>query len=84
MIKELISLILMLLVALYMFQHYDPWFLLVSTIIALVGLKVVGWLGIRVEVNFWSLAIVVIGGIIGFLLVLFLSISGIAFCGRRR
>lgn len=84
MIKELVSLVLMAIVALLLLQHFGPWALLLNIIIALVGLKLVGWLGIRVEVNFWSLAIVIIGGIIGFLLVLFLSISGIAFCGRRR
>lgn len=84
MIKEIIALILMVLVALLLFQHFGPWALLLNIIIALAALKLVGWLGIRVEVNFWSLAIVIIGGIIGFLLVLFLSISGIAFSGRTR
>ena len=79
MIKELVSLILMVFVALLMFQHFGPWALLINIIVALVALKLVGWLGIRIEVNFWSLAIVIIGGIIGFLLVLFLSIAKIAF-----
>ena len=79
MIKELVSLILMVFVALLLFQHFGPWALLINIIVALFALKLVGWLGIRVEINFWSLAIVIIGGIIGFLLVLFLSIAKIAF-----
>ena len=79
MIKELVSLILMVFVALLMFQHFGPWALLINIIVALFALKLVGWLGIRVEINFWSLAIVIIGGIIGFLLVLFLNIAKIAF-----
>jgi len=79
MIKEIIVLILMVFVALLLFQHFGPWILLLNIIIALAALKLVGWLGIKVEINFWSLAIVIIGGIVGFLLVLFLSIAGIAF-----
>lgn len=82
MIKELISLILMVFVALLMFQHYGPWVLLLSMIISLAALKLVGWLGIRVDINFWSLAIVIIGGVVGFLLVLFLSMAKIAFVKR--
>ncbi|HNT60830.1 MAG TPA: hypothetical protein PKJ97_02525 [Candidatus Bilamarchaeaceae archaeon] len=83
MIKELIALALMCILALLMLQHFGPWLLLINILIALFALKLVGWLGIRVEVNFWSLAIVILGGIIGFLLVLFLSIAGIAFHRKR-
>lgn len=84
MIRELVSLILMAIVALLMLQHFGPWALLFNIIIALAALKLVGWLGIRIEVNFWSLAIVIIGGVIGFLLVLFLSLAGIAFSKKGR
>ncbi|MEW5996258.1 MAG: hypothetical protein AB1657_01540 [Candidatus Micrarchaeota archaeon] len=83
MIKEIISIILMALVALVMFQHFGPWGLLLNILVALIALKLVGWLGIRVEVNFWSLAIVILGGIVGFLLVLFLSITGVAFSKKQ-
>ncbi|MDD2655851.1 MAG: hypothetical protein PHQ80_04250 [Candidatus ainarchaeum sp.] len=82
MISELISLALVCIVALLMLQHFGPWALLVNLVVALFALKVLGWLGIRVEINFWSLAIVILGGVVGLLLVLFLSITGIAFSKR--
>jgi hypothetical protein len=83
MIKEIISLVLMAIVALLMFQHFGPWALLINIIVALVALKLVGWLGVRIEVNFWSIAIVILGGVVGFLLVLFLSITGLAFSAKK-
>lgn len=83
MLRELISLILMVLVAFLMFQHFGPWALLINIIVALIALKLVGWLGIHISINFWSLAIVIIGGVVGFLLLLFLSITKIAFYERR-
>lgn len=79
MIKEVVSLILMAIVALLMLQHFGPWGLLLNILIALAALKLVGWLGIRIEINFWSLAVIIIGGVVGFLLVLFLNLAGIAF-----
>jgi len=83
MIKEIISLLLMAIVALLMFQHFGPWALLINILVALIALKLVGWLGIRIVVNFWSIAIVILGGVVGFLLVLFLSITGIAFSAKK-
>lgn len=83
MIKEIISLILMAIVALLMFQHFGPWALLINILVALIALKLVGWLGIRIVVNFWSIAIVILGGVVGFLLVLFLSITGISFSAKK-
>ena len=79
MIRELISLALMCVVALLMLQYFGPWGLLINIVVALLILKLLGWLGIRVDINFWSLAIVILGGVVGLLLVLFLSITGIAF-----
>jgi len=83
MIKEIVSLLLMAIVALLMFQHFGPWALLINILVALVALKLVGWLGIRIVVNFWSIAIVILGGVVGFLLVLFLSITGLAFSAKK-
>ena len=58
--------------------------LLISIIIALVALKLVGWLGIRIEINIWSILICIIGGIGGLLILIFLSVTGIAFKGKRK
>ncbi|MBD3210122.1 hypothetical protein GF318_01955 [Candidatus Micrarchaeota archaeon] len=56
---------------------------LLNIIIALVALKFIGWLGIRIEVNIWSLLIVLIGGIPGLLILIFLSVTGLAF-GQKK
>ena len=63
-------------------QAWGPIVLLVNTIIALIALKLLGWLGIKIETNIWSILIVLIGGIPGLLILIFLSITGIAFKGK--
>ena len=82
MISEIIALVLMCIVAILMLQHFGPWGLLINILVALVALKLVGWLGIRIQVNFWTLSIVILGGVVGFLLVLFLAVTRIAFYER--
>ncbi len=61
---------------------WGPVALLFNTIIALIALKVVGWLGIKIDINIWSLLITLIGGIPGLLILIFLSVTGIAFRGK--
>ncbi len=82
MMKSLLN-VLLLLLALALFlavwSAWGPLVLLVNTIIALLALKIVGWLGIKIEVGIWSILILLIGGIPGLLLLIFLSVTGIAF-----
>jgi hypothetical protein len=76
------NIILLILAALLFVSIYHAWGpipLLINTIVALIALKLVGWLGIRIETNIWSLLICLIGGIPGLLVLIFLSITGIAF-----
>ena len=63
-------------------SHYGAVALLISTMIALIALKIIGWLGVRIEINIWSVLILLIGGIPGLLVLMFLSITGIAFRGK--
>jgi hypothetical protein len=78
--------VLLLALALFLFltiwNAWGPIPLLINTVIALIALKFVGWLGIRIEVNIWSILILLIGGIPGLLLLIFLSVTGIAFRGK--
>ncbi|MFH1394415.1 MAG: hypothetical protein ABII71_04815 [Candidatus Micrarchaeota archaeon] len=64
-------------------KAWGPWVLLGNILVALVALKVLGWLGIKIEISMWSILILLLGGIIGLLLVMFLSVSGIAFKAKK-
>ncbi|MEW6035830.1 MAG: hypothetical protein AB1529_04415 [Candidatus Micrarchaeota archaeon] len=85
MLKTLLN-VLLIIAALLLFvavwSAWGPVPLLINTIIALVALKVVGWLGVKTEVNVWSLLIVLIGGVAGLLILIFLSVTGLAFKGK--
>ncbi len=63
-------------------KAWGPWVLLLNIIIALIALKLLGWLGIKIKINIWSILIVLIGGIPGLLILAFLSVTGIAFKGK--
>ncbi len=75
-------LILALILFVGIWSSWGPGPLLVNTIIALIALKLVGWLGIKIEVNIWSILLLLMGGVPGLLVLIFLSVTGIAFRGR--
>ena len=79
-----ILLVLALILFIGIWSNWGPILLLINTIIALIALKLIGWLGIRIEINIWSILILLIGGIPGLLILIFLSITGIAFRGKKR
>jgi len=69
----------------FMFVEYTiigPVGLLISIVVALIALKLVGFLGIRIPVTLWSLLICILFGIPGLLVMMILSVTGIAFRGR--
>ncbi|MBU0527825.1 hypothetical protein KKE92_05055 [Candidatus Micrarchaeota archaeon] len=61
---------------------WGPIPLLINTVVALVALKIIGWLGIKIAINIWSIIILLVGGIPGLLVLIFLSVTGIAFKGK--
>ena len=76
---NLVSLLIALVLFAMIWSAKGPFWLLLNTILALIALKVIGWLGIRIEINIWSILIVAIGGLPGLLLVLLLNLLGMAF-----
>jgi hypothetical protein len=82
-IANVILLIIALLLFAAVWNAWGPIPLLVNTIIALVALKLMGWLGIRIDVNIWSILIVLIGGIPGLLVLIFLSVTGLGFRPKK-
>jgi hypothetical protein len=81
-ILNVVLLVIALVLFLSILNAWGPWVLLLNTIIALVALKLVGWLGIKIEISIWNLLICLIGGVVGLLILIFLSITGIAFRGK--
>ncbi len=83
MITELILLVLAIIFFWFALQALGPVALFINSLIALVALKLLGWLGIRIQINIWTLLITVIWGIPGVLILMFLALTGIAFRGHR-
>jgi len=81
-IINLVLIVLALLLFLAVWNAWGPVALLINTVIALIALKIVGWLGIKIETNIWSILVLLIGGIPGLLVLIFLSVTGIAFRGK--
>ena len=79
---NVILLILAVILFIGIYHAWGPVPLLINTVIALVALKLIGWLGVKIEVNVWSVLICLIGGIPGLLILMFLSITGLGFRGR--
>lgn len=82
MIKEIILLMLALVFFWYALQALGPLALFINSVIALIILKVLSWLGIKIQINIWTILITVLWGIPGVLILMFLSLTGIAFRGR--
>jgi hypothetical protein len=78
-----ILIVLALLLFIGIWNAWGPILLLINTVIALIALKIIGWLGIRIEINIWSILILLAGGIPGLLVLIFLSVTGIAFKGKK-
>ncbi len=83
--KSIINLALIILAIILFVGIWSSWgpvALLINTVIALIALKIIGWLGIKIQINIWSILILLIGGIPGLLILIFLSVTGIAFKGK--
>lgn len=83
--RSLINFVLLILAVVLFFMVWSAWgpvALLINTVIALIALKVIGWLGIKIEINIWSILILLIGGVAGLLILILLSVTGIAFKGK--
>lgn len=81
-ILNAVFLVIALVLFLAIWNAWGPLALLVNALIALLALKAIGWLGVKIDVNIWSILIVLIAGIPGLLILIFLSITGIAFRGK--
>ena len=79
---NIIVLVLALILFIGIWNAWGPAALLLNTLIALMALKLLGYLGIKIEISICSVLITLIGGIPGLLVLIFLSVTGIAFKGK--
>ena len=58
--------------------------LFINSIIALLLLKILSWLGVKIRVDMITLLIVVLAGIPGLLILMLLALTGIAFTEKKK
>jgi hypothetical protein len=82
MIMKLILLVLAGITFFYALNAFGPVPLLINAVLALIALKIIGFLGIKIETSWWTILILVLWGLPGLLVLMFLALTGIAFRGR--
>ncbi|MBN2121589.1 pro-sigmaK processing inhibitor BofA family protein [Candidatus Micrarchaeota archaeon] len=80
-IWKLVLLVLSIAALVYALDVFGPTTLIANSLIALIALKIIGFLGIKIEINLWTLLILVFWGIPGLIVLGLLSLSGLAFRG---
>lgn len=81
-IIQLVMLVLAAITFFYALDMFGPVPLLINAVLALIALKIIGFLGIKIEISWWTILILVLWGLPGLLVLMFLSLTGIAFRGR--
>lgn len=56
----------------------------INSIIALLLLKILSWLGVKIKVDMITILIVVLAGIPGLLILMLLALTGIAFTEKKK
>ena len=60
------------------------WYILfLNSLIALIVLKLLSWLGVKIKINMFSILITVLWGIPGVLILMFLALTGLAFTEKK-
>ena len=57
--------------------------LFLNSLIALIVLKLLSWLGVKIKIDMFSILITVLWGIPGVLILMFLALTGIAFTEKK-
>ncbi len=78
-IKQAAVLLLALILFLIALSKFGWVVLFINALIALVVLKLLSWLGVKIRIDMFSILIAVLWGIPGVLIMMFLALTGIAF-----
>ncbi len=77
--KEIIVLIIALVLFLLALSKFGWVVLFINSLIALVVLKLLSWLGVKIRIDMFTILIAVLWGVPGVLILMFLALTGIAF-----
>ncbi len=83
MISELIMLVLAAIFFFVALSKFGWVVLFINMVIALIVLKLLGWLGVRIRIDAFTLLFVVLGGIPAVVILAFLVLTGLGFKERR-
>ncbi len=82
--KEIIILILAAVLFLIALSKFGWIVLFLNSLIALIVLKLLSWLGVRIRIDIFTILITVLWGIPGVLILMFLALTGIAFSEKNK
>ena len=77
--KEIIVLIIAAILFLVALSKFGWVVLFINSLIALVVLKLLSWLGVKIRIDMFTILIAVLWGVPGVLILMFLALTGIAF-----
>ena len=81
--KQAVILLLALILFLIALSKFGWIVLFINALIALIVLKLLSWLGVKIKIDMFSILIAVLWGIPGVLIMMFLALTGIAFSEKK-
>jgi len=82
--KQVLVILLAIVLFLIALSRFGWVILFINSLIALVLLKVLSWLGVKIKVDMITILIVVLAGIPGLLILMLLALTGIAFNEKKK
>jgi hypothetical protein len=82
-IKQAAVLLLALILFLIALSKFGWVVLFINSLVALIVLKVLSWLGVKIKIDMFSILIAVLWGMPGVLIMMFLALTGIAFKEKK-
>jgi|GEM_PF-1356220 len=82
--KEIIVLIIAAVLFLIALSKFGWVVLFINSLIALVVLKLLSWLGVKIRIDMFTILIAVLWGVPGVLILMFLALTGIAFSEKKK
>jgi len=82
--KQIVVILIAVILFLVALSRFGWVILFISSIIALLLLKILSWLGVKIRIDMITILIVVLAGIPGLLILMLLALTGIAFNEKKK
>lgn len=82
--KQVLIVLLAIVLFLMALSRFGWVILFINSLVALILLKVLSWLGVKIRVDMITVLIVVLAGIPGLLILMLLALTGIAFTEKKK